>query len=242
MAGLACAAGVFVLLHFVTAPYGRHARTGWGPSIGSVSGWVLMETPAVAVFAAFFLSGHGCRPGWVWVFVALWEFHYVQRALVFPFRLREAGKRIPVLIVVFGIIFNVYNGYLNGRYLGVHGGAYGPAWFADPRFLAGAAAFAAGMAINLHSDHILRNLRQPGESGYRIPQGGLFRWVSCPNYFGETLAWAGWAVATWSLPGLFFAVWTAANLLPRARAHHRWYLAHFAEYPTARKAIVPYLY
>ena len=31
--------------------------------------------------------------------------------------------------------------------------------------------FLSGMAINIHSDHILRNLRKPGEKGYKIPKG-----------------------------------------------------------------------
>ena len=31
--------------------------------------------------------------------------------------------------------------------------------------------FLVGMAINIHSDHILRNLRKPGETGYVIPRG-----------------------------------------------------------------------
>ena len=87
--------------------------------------------------------------------------------------------------------------------------------------------------------HILRNLRKPDESGYRIPYGGLYRWISCPNYFGEIITWVGWAVATWSLPGLAFAVWTIANLAPRARAHHIWYREHFSDYPTERKALMP---
>ena len=30
------------------------------------------------------------------------------------------------------------------------------------------------MLLNLHSDHILRNLRRPGESGYKIPRGEVF--------------------------------------------------------------------
>ena len=51
---------------------------------------------------------------------------------------------------------------------------------------------------------ILRNLRAPGETGYKIPVGGLFRWVSSPNYFGELLEWTGWAIATWSIPGVAF--------------------------------------
>lgn len=33
-----------------------------------------------------------------------------------------------------------------------------------------------GWLVNVHSDHILRNLRQPGESGYKIPTGKNNYW------------------------------------------------------------------
>jgi protein-S-isoprenylcysteine O-methyltransferase Ste14 len=99
--------------------------------------------------------------------------------------------------------------------------------------------FAVGYWINRQADRTLHNLRWPGESGYRIPRGGLYRWISCPNYLGEIVEWLGWAVATWSLPGLAFAVWAIANLAPRAWAHHRWYCNYFADYPSERKALVP---
>ncbi len=69
----------------------------------------------------------------------------------------------------------------------------------------------------------------------------MFELVSCANYFGEVLEWVGWAVLTWSLPGLTFALWTVANLVPRARAHHAWYQRTFPEYPAKRKAIIPFL-
>ncbi|HDP80029.1 MAG TPA: DUF1295 domain-containing protein, partial [Spirochaetes bacterium] len=95
---------------------------------------------------------------------------------------------------------------------------------------------------NMHADHVLKNLRSPGETGYRIPAGGLYRFVSCPNYFGEILEWTGWALATWSLPGLAFALFTMANLVPRARAHHRWYHETFPDYPAERKRVIPFLY
>ena len=49
-----------------------------------------------------------------------------------------------------------------------------------------------------------------------VPHGPLFRLVSCPNYFGEIVDWSGFALATWSPGGLLFALWTAANLVPRA--------------------------
>ncbi len=96
--------------------------------------------------------------------------------------------------------------------------------------------------MNLHSDAVLLNLRAPGDATYRVPRGGLFQWVSSPNYLGELLEWTGWALATWSVAGASFAVFTAANLVPRARNHHRWYRATFADYPRERRALVPYVW
>jgi steroid 5-alpha reductase family enzyme len=102
--------------------------------------------------------------------------------------------------------------------------------------------FVAGFIVNRWADLALRSLRKPGETGYRIPYGGLFRHVSCPNYLGEVVEWCGWALATWSLPGLAFAVWTFANLAPRARAHHAWYHSNFEDYPAERKALIPWIW
>jgi steroid 5-alpha reductase family enzyme len=131
---------------------------------------------------------------------------------------------------------------LNGRWVTHFAPTYGASWLADPRFLVGAALFLAGFVINIQSDTILMNLRKPGETGYKVPQGGLYRWLSCPNYFGELVEWTGWAIATWSLPGLAFAIWTAANLVPRARTNHQWYREKFPDYPRERRAVLPLLY
>ena len=75
----------------------------------------------------------------------------------------------------------------------------------------------------------------------KLPQGGGFRWVDQPNYLGEILTWLGFALASYSLAGLSFAVFTFANLAPRALRKHRWYQKEFANYPQGRKALLPYL-
>ncbi len=111
-----------------------------------------------------------------------------------------------------------------------------------PAFLAGLVLFFAGMAINVWSDEILLRLRDGGGNGYKIPQGGFYRWVSCPNYLGELIEWTGWAMMAWSPAALVFIVWTAANLVPRARSNHRWYQEQFSGYPRDRKAIFPFVY
>ena len=65
--------------------------------------------------------------------------------------------------------------------------------------------------------------------------------MSCPNYLGEIVEWCGWALATWSPAGLAFAVYTAANLAPRAVSNHHWYLSHFPDYPRERRALIPFV-
>lgn len=148
---------------------------------------------------------------------------------------------MPLLIVILAIVFNLFNAYLNARWIS-HFGNYSFGWLTSPFFVVGTLMFGVGWLINLHSDTVLIHLRKPGETGYKIPKGGFFRWVSAPNYFGELLEWLGWAIATWSLAGLAFWVYTAANLVPRAITNHRWYHEKFTDYPKERKALVPYLF
>ena len=226
-------------LRFVTAPYGRHGRGGWGPKLPARVGWLVMESPAPLVFAGVYLAGDHRADLVPLVFLAMWQTHYVQRTFVYPFLMR-GGAPIPVVLMAMAIAFNVLNAYVNARWVS-HLGSYAAGWLADPRFLAGLALFAGGLALNLSADRTLRRLRAPGETGYRIPRGGAYRFVSCPNYLGEIVEWFGWALATWSVAGLAFALYTTANLAPRAIAHHGWYRQQFADYPAGRRAIVPYL-
>ena len=156
-------------------------------------------------------------------------------------RVREALVWTAVWVSL-AIVFNLANAYLNARWIYTLGPARPAAWLVDPRFLGGVAIFACGYWINHQSDRFLFTLRKPGDGGYRIPYGGLFRFVSCPNYFGEIVEWTGWALCTFSPAGLAFALASAANLVPRARAHHRWYRETFADYPPERKAIVPLMF
>ena len=235
------AAGLtFIALFFVTAPYGRHLRSGWGPTIPARLGWIVMESPTVVLFIWVYAAGDNATNLLPLLLLCLWQFHYVYRTLIYPFRLRKTTHRMPLSIVSMAIAFNCINAYVNSRWIS-HFADYDHAWLASPAFILGVATFFSGWAINQHADLILFRLRGADESGYRVPHGGLYRWISCPNYLGEMLEWIGWAVVTWSTAGLAFAVFTVANLLPRAIANHRWYRAEFADYPKSRKALIPFL-
>lgn len=239
LVGFAMAAGVFITLFFVSAPYGRHTRQGWGPGVSSLAGWMIMESPSALLFAVYFAIGAAPRSLTLILFFIMWEAHYIHRAFIYPLTIRDRNKIMPISVMLLAFAFNLGNSYINGRYLFTLSGGYPDSWLLDPRFIIGALLFVSGYIINRWADTVLRGLRRPGETGYRIPYGGLFRWISCPNYFGEIVEWVGWAIATWSLPGLAFAIWTIANLAPRAHSHHAWYHAHFADYPPERKALLP---
>jgi 3-oxo-5-alpha-steroid 4-dehydrogenase 1 len=163
---------------------------------------------------------------------------------VFPLLIR--GKDVmPLSIILSGVLFNSANAYMQGMWIFHLAPAdrYPPEWLATPQFIIGTAVFFGGWFINLQSDAIIRRLRAPGDTAFHIPRGGLFRYVTAANYFGEFVEWLGWALLTWSLAGVVFAIWTFANLGPRAHRHHRWYQQQFgADYPPERRRMIPFLY
>lgn len=232
---------IFILLFFVKAPYGKFLKNGWGPSVGAATAWILMELPAFILPLLFFLfSGKTGNPTYL-IFIGIWELHYIQRTFIYPLILNKSTHKIPFLIILFSLIFNAVNGTVNGY--GIFNKLdVGAGWIHTPQFIAGCIVFLSGFILNLHSDYILRHLRAPGETDYKIPDKGLFKYVSSPHYLGEIVEWAGWALLTWSLAGTAFLVFTMANLVPRAVTSLEWYRNNFSEYPAKRRALIPFLW
>ncbi len=199
--------------------------------------WMLMELPALLVITSLVLLSPYRYAAQAWVPLLFWVFHYGYRTFVFPALMHHSGRTFPVLLLLFAIAFNVLNGYNNSAALVMAGEAGAP--LLTTHFVVGAVIFMAGFIIHVQSDRTIRNLRQPGETGYSVPHGGLFRWVTSPNYLGEIIQWSGWAIMTWSLAGAAFALFTFCNLAPRALSNHRWYQERFADYPTARRILIP---
>lgn len=231
---------VLLSLLRVTAPYGRHFQPGWGPSLPNRLAWFLMELPAVLVIGAIVLGSSLTREPAAWVPLLFWQGHYLYRTMLFPAMMRPSNRTFPMLLVIFAVAFNVLNGYNNGNALLANASA-SQSWF-NAHFVLGALVFVGGFMIHTHSDSTIRALREPGETGYRIPRGGLFRWVSSPHYLGEIIQWTGWAIMTWSLAGLAFALFTFCNLAPRAVANHAWYRSQFPDYPRKRNILIPGLF
>ncbi|XP_071809303.1 3-oxo-5-alpha-steroid 4-dehydrogenase 1-like [Asterias amurensis] len=225
-------------LQFVGAPYGRYVNASFGFSVPGRLSWFIQEVPAFLI-PTYLLVTSGGRQGFInSLLISLMIIHYFQRTFIFTFLIR-GGKPSAFLAFFLAFVFCVTNGYLQGRYLTQYA-VYPQSWLWDPRFIAGTAMFFTGMAINIHSDSILRNLRKPGEVGYKIPRGGMFEYVSGANFFGEFVEWLGFALACWSVQALAFVVFTICNIGPRAIQHHRYYQEKFDDYPKSRKAFIPF--
>lgn len=94
---------------------------------------------------------------------------------------------------------------------------------------------------------LLANLRK-NEKGsivtlqHRVPQGDWFEMVSSPHNLAEVLIYLAltfilWGSSTWP----FVFLWVLSNQVETALLTHWWYLSKFKDYPTDRKAIIPYV-
>jgi steroid 5-alpha reductase family enzyme len=138
-------------------------------------------------------------------------------------------------------MFNVINGFLNGYWFVHFATEYRSGVLIDLRLGTGVILFLTGSVINKYHDFLLIKLRPISGNGYKIPYGGLFKYVSCPNFLGEIISWTGFALVAFNLAALSFLIWTIVNLTTRSLDHHRWYNMEFPEYDKDRKAIIPYL-
>jgi 3-oxo-5-alpha-steroid 4-dehydrogenase 1 len=236
---------VFVSLFFVDAGYGRFYAPKWGPAIDNRLGWMLMEAPVfVAMLLLWWLSDRR-EDGIRLVFLLLFELHYFHRAFVFPWLMRGRSK-MPLSIIGTAVLFNTLNAYMQGGWLFYVSPVdyYSADWLTSLPFLAGTALFLFGMGVNIHSDRIIRNLRKPGDTAHYLPRGGMFRWVTSANYFGELVEWTGFAILTWSFSGLVFFICTFANLVPRANALYKRYKVEFGDIIERKKLkrVFPFIY
>ena len=236
---------VFIALYFVTAGYGVFYNKKWGPSIPNKIGWILMESPVFIAMILLCVFSERSTNIVCLIFLILFEIHYFQRSFIFPFLIR--GKSVmPLSVILMGVVFNTLNALMQGGWIFYVSpeNMYEISWLTTPQFIIGTLIFFVGMIINIHSDYIIRHLRKPGDTKHYLPKKGMFKYVTSANYFGEFVEWCGFAILTWSLAGAVFALWTFANLAPRAAKIYDNYKKEFGnELDTKKvKRILPFIY
>lgn len=200
---------------FINAPFGRFTLENQS-NIFLVDGrysWVVMELFAPIFFTYTFLTSPlsgslNLPPSFSLgkpnnILALCFMAHYFNRAILSPLRTPSRSKS-HIIVPLAAIAFNVVNGSLMGSYISSPAVSNS---LAKPSltFYIGIVLCAAGAAGNIFHDEILLNIRRKAiskgksraNSGqhYAIPNGGLYSFISYPNYLCEWVEWLGFAVA-----------------------------------------------
>ncbi|MCI2082523.1 MAG: DUF1295 domain-containing protein [Bacteroidales bacterium] len=238
---------VFVALQYYNAGYGYLHTRKWGISVSNKIGWIIMEAPVFFLMWIMLMHAERSVTVTIWTITFIFEMHYFQRSFIFPLLIRGKST-MPVAIIIMGMVFNSINAYMQGGWLYHYcpPDMYSDAWLHSPKFIIGTLVFLFGFYTNLQSDYIIRHLRKDGDPSHKhyIPYGGMFKYVSSANYFGEITEWVGFALLSWSPSGLVFALWTIANLVPRSNSLYNKYNEEFGEEFSKlnRKRVIPFIY
>lgn len=233
----------FIALFFIPAHYGRFYDDKKSfITLPNKIAWFLEEIPnlIVSAYYMYFYFIEASKINYLkYLMISFFFIHYIHRTLIFPLKVANT-KKMPVEIIFLGFIFTGVNALMQNRSIFLFSD-YTYDYQFNLSFIIGLVFFFLGMFINIYHDYMMIGLKK-GNSGYVIPRGFLFDYISCPNYFGEMIEWVGFALICQTLSAWIFAFGTFSNLFPRALEYHKWYHKKFpGEYPKERKAIIPYI-
>ncbi|PXF46168.1 Very-long-chain enoyl-CoA reductase [Gracilariopsis chorda] len=173
-----------------------------------------------------------------------WTFHYAKREFETLFIHRFSHATMPLRNIFKNSFY--YWGFAAYVAYFVNHPLYTPP---TQQYLAVGLCVFYFMEVGNFTAHLtLRNLRPAGTRVRKIPRGGLFEFVSCPNYTFEIMAWLGFNVMTRTVAGILFMCAGAFQMILWAQGKHRRYKKEFDGqdgrplYPPNRKIIFPFVY
>jgi very-long-chain enoyl-CoA reductase len=115
--------------------------------------------------------------------------------------------------------------------------------FPDDRVTAaGIALFVVGELANLETHIVLRELRGEGTTERGIPKGLGFNFVTCPNYFFETVSWIGITLVSRSLSTWLFVLVAGAQMALWGQKKEERYRKEFGDkYVKKRYVMIPWV-
>ncbi|EAX97794.1 3-oxo-5-alpha-steroid 4-dehydrogenase family protein [Trichomonas vaginalis G3] len=163
---------------------------------------------------------------------------YIHRAIIYPFFRRPQSKPWPLESLIYFSVSNFIEGSILAR---IHVFETKP--YPIIVQILFAIVFIALAVVTAYYDYQICQLRTHGDSGYRIPQGTLFKYISGPNYLFELLTWTFYMLfVSFNLEGVSFGLWLLVNITGRAEASHSWYNSFFkTKYPQDRTAYIPFV-
>ncbi|XP_064103727.1 polyprenol reductase-like [Macrobrachium nipponense] len=110
----------------------------------------------------------------------------------------------------------------------------------------GLVLYIIGSSMQHQSFRILAGLRKNSREDlkheHKMPEGGMFEYLSCPHMFAELLVYTGILIVLQGHTGwLVVTIWVISNQIQVALMNHSWYISTFKDYPKHRRAILPFV-
>ena len=146
----------------VPTPYGRFFKENiWGPTLDEKNAWAIMEATGLVMFLVFYFA-YGCNKFSYMplIFLGLWSFHYINRALIYPYLImKQKKKKFPLILVILGFFYLSMFSYLNSKNVSCNP-KYTTEWIKSPAFIIGTIIFFIGFIINVWSDVKIRFMKK----------------------------------------------------------------------------------
>ena len=116
-----------ILFGFISAPYGKHSPSStqnisWGPTINARLSWFLFESPNLlwsifciyhrdeTVFRSSSSPSSSVTLSANQILLSLFVIHYIQRCIIYPFRMNPDSQPVNVTVIVSAFFFCCWNG------------------------------------------------------------------------------------------------------------------------------------
>jgi len=170
----------------------------------------------------------------------LWMVHYTKRILESIF-VHEFGT----------LTMPIFNLFKNCAYYWGFAAAVGfnvnipttedlPLW----HVIVGFPWFCSFMVLNFICHMRLKYMRPKGTNAFVIPHGGLFEYITCPNYFCEIMTWVGFNILTGFTPaGVAFNIVGTLQMIKWASERRQKFIKLFgSKWPKKRYVLFPFIY
>ena len=174
-----------------------------------------------------------------------WIGHYLKRILETLFVHRFSHETMPLMNLFKNCAyywgFSFFIGYF------INHPEYTEPFFKEYQVVIFLSLFIFCELGNFSIHFLFHNLRPKGTTLRSIPVPnsnfltGLFHLVSCPNYTYEVGSWLSFSLMTQSFPALIFTVVGFVQMSIWALEKHQRYKREFEDYPSERKAIIPFI-
>ncbi len=222
--------------------YSKFARQQQRYSVPSRLGMFLIYFPAIVIYPAVYYGGGAPESTWHTIAMVLVLAHFAKRCLETLFVHKYSGVMNGWTVLVVGSLYSTLAWLLAEVATHDVTPELVEAEGFEDLLVVGLAIWTVGQLLNYWHHRLLANLRKPGETGYKLPRGGLFRFVACPHYFAEVIAWVGYALFFHHISGAVLTVFMASYLMGRSHNTVKWYRNKLGEVPPGWRRMIPFIY